>query len=63
MLCFYLAFLCYRKALYPHTAALTLVAVFMLLLTLGILSAGFLATKVIKEETAFSSEGSFNQIA
>jgi hypothetical protein len=54
MLSFYLAFLCYRKSLYPHTIALTLLAVFMLLLTLGILAAGFLAGKTINDEMAFS---------
>ncbi len=54
MLSFYLAFLCYRKSLYPHTIALTMLAVFMLLLTLGILAAGFLAGKTINDEIAFS---------
>jgi len=54
MLSFYLAFLCYRKCLYPHTIALTLLAVFMLLLTLGILAAGFLASKTINDEITFS---------
>jgi len=54
MLSFYLAFLCYRKSLYPHTIALSLLGVFMLLLTLGILAAGFLASKTINDEIAFS---------
>jgi len=53
LLSFYLAFLCYRKSLYPHTIALTMVAAFMLLLTLGILAAGFLAGKTINDETTF----------
>ncbi|MDH3961698.1 MAG: hypothetical protein OET55_10580 [Desulfuromonadales bacterium] len=53
LLSFYLAFLCYRKSLYPHTIALTMLAVFMLLLTLGILAAGFLAGKTINDEIAF----------
>ena len=54
MLSFYLAFLCYRKSLYPHTIGLTLLGVFMLLLTLGILAAGFLASKTINDEIAFT---------
>jgi len=36
-LCSYLAFLCYRKALYQHFVALTLVATFMLVLTVSVL--------------------------
>ena len=55
LLSFYLAFLCYRKSLYPFTVALTLVAVFLLLLSLGILGAGFLAGKTINDETTFGS--------
>lgn len=52
LLSIYLAFLCYKKARYQHTMVLTLIALFMLLLTLGLLSAGFLAGLVIKVETA-----------
>jgi hypothetical protein len=54
LLSFYLAFLCYRKSLYPHTIALTLLAVFMLLFTLGVLAAGFLTSKTINDEIADS---------
>jgi hypothetical protein len=41
-LCSYLAFLCFRKARYRHTVALTLVAAFMLVLTVGVLCALYL---------------------
>jgi len=36
-LCSYLAFLCFRKALYPHFVVLSLVATFLLVLTVGVL--------------------------
>lgn len=52
LLSFYLAFLCFRKALYPHTVVLTVIAVFMLLFTLGVLGAGFLANQAIQDELA-----------
>jgi hypothetical protein len=61
LLSFYLAFLCYRKSLYPHTIALTMVAVFMLLLTVGILGAGFLAGKTINDETTIHSSSTFSR--
>lgn len=61
LLSFYLAFLCYRKSLYPHTIALTMVAVFMLLLTVGILGAGFLAGKTINDETTIRSSSTFSR--
>lgn len=61
LLSFYLAFLCYRKSLYPHTIALTMVAVFMLLLTVGILGAGFLAGKTINDETTIYSYSTFSR--
>jgi len=63
LLSFYLAFLCYRKSLYPHTIALTMLAVFMLLLTLGILAAGFLASKTINDEIAFSRSSILSQVS
>ena len=61
LLSFYLAFLCYRKSLYPHTVALTVVAVFMLLLTVGILGAGFLAGTTINDETTNHSSSAFSR--
>ena len=36
-LCSYLAFLCFRKARYQNSAILTLVATFMLVLTVSVL--------------------------
>ena len=63
MLSFYLAYLCYRKSLYPHTIALTMLAVFMLLLTLGILAAGLLASKTINDEITFSRSSILSQVS
>ena len=36
-LCSYLAFLCFRKALYRHSVVLGLVATFMLVLTVSVI--------------------------
>ena len=36
-LCSYLAFLCFRKALYQHSIVLGLVATFMLVLTVSVI--------------------------
>ncbi len=36
-LCSYLAFLCFRKARYQHSVVLSLVATFMLILTVSVL--------------------------
>ena len=63
MLSFYLAYLCYRKSLYPHTIALTMLAVFMLLLTLGILAAGLLASKTINDEITFSRSSILSHVS
>ncbi len=43
MLCFYLAFLCYQKAYYRHALVLFLFACGALLLSAGLLGAGYLA--------------------
>ena len=50
ILCFYLAFMCYRKAYYTHTVVLSLFAVFMLVITLGIIGVSYSAWNVIDEE-------------
>jgi hypothetical protein len=63
LLSFYLAFLCYRKSLYPHTIALGMLGAFMLLLTLGILAAGFFASKTINDEIAFSSSTILSRVS
>lgn len=50
ILCFYLAFICYRKAYYTHTFVLSLLAVFMLVITLGIIGISYSAWSVIDKE-------------
>lgn len=52
LLSLYLAWLCYRQARYRHTLVLGLIALFMLLLTLGVLGAGYVTSLAIKAETA-----------
>jgi len=50
LLCAYLAFVCYKKAYYPHTIVLSLAALFMFVLTLGIIGISYSAWSVIDEE-------------
>ena len=50
ILCFYLAFICYRKSYYQHTIVLSVFAVFMLVVTLGIIGISYSAWSVIDEE-------------
>ena len=52
LLSFYLAYLCYRRARYPHALVLALVAVIMLVVTLGVLGAGYFAGQAIEVESA-----------
>ena len=50
LLSFYLAFLCYRKAFYTHALVLSMVAGFMLIVTLAVVVIGYSAWSVIDEE-------------
>ncbi len=50
LLCSYLAFLCYRKRFYQQTLALTLVAVLMLFVTLGVIWASYHTGLVVSQE-------------
>ncbi len=52
VLCFVLAFLCYRRARYQHTVVLTLIGIVMLAITIGIIGAGLLMGEMIKTEIA-----------
>jgi hypothetical protein len=50
LLCSYLAFICYKKSYYQHTIVLSLCALFMLIVTLGIIGISYSAWNVIEEE-------------
>lgn len=50
LLCVFLAYLCYRKAHYRHMLILSMVAIFMLIFTIGILAAGYLMGVAINAE-------------
>ncbi len=50
LLSFYLAFLCYRKAYYSHALVLSMVAGFMLIVTLAVVVIGYSAWNVIDDE-------------
>jgi hypothetical protein len=50
LLSLYLAFLCYRKAFYKHALVLSMVAGFMLIVTLAVVVIGYSAWCVIDEE-------------
>lgn len=52
LLCSYLALLCYRQARYRHTLVLTLIAVLMLSVTLGVVWASYYTGLVLKRELA-----------
>ena len=52
ILCFYLAYLCYRHAHYQHTVVLIVIAVFMLALSLTIIGVGYVMNEMIKTEIA-----------
>jgi hypothetical protein len=52
MLCFYLAYLCYRHDLYQHTLVLTVIAVFTLVLSVTLIGAGYVMNEMIKTEIA-----------
>ncbi|MDT8440098.1 MAG: hypothetical protein RQ723_00380 [Desulfuromonadales bacterium] len=52
LLSLYLAYLCYRQARYRHTLALALVALFMLLVSIGVVGAGYLTGVAIRAEIA-----------
>lgn len=50
LLCTYLAILCYRKRFYQHTLVLTLIAILMLFVSLGIIWASYYTGVVINRE-------------
>lgn len=50
LLSFYLAFLCYRKAYYTHALVLSMVAGFLLIVTLAVVVIGYSAWSVIDEK-------------
>ncbi|MBE0501312.1 MAG: hypothetical protein IBX47_07710 [Desulfuromonadales bacterium] len=52
LLSFVLALLCYRKAYYRHTMVLSLIALFMLVVTLGVIGFGYSAWSAIDTELA-----------
>ncbi len=52
LLSFYLAYLCYRSAYYRHTLFLSLFAVFMLLITLGVVGASYFTWQALQEGLA-----------
>lgn len=52
LLCFYLAFLCYRKAYYRHALALAGIAFFFLLAALGIVGVGLFGLERLQAEAA-----------
>ncbi|MBW2450749.1 MAG: hypothetical protein JRF07_00160 [Deltaproteobacteria bacterium] len=52
MLCFYLAYLCYRHDLYQHTLVLTVIAVFTLVLSVTLIGAGYVMNEMITTEIA-----------
>lgn len=48
----FLAILCYRRSFYRHTVVLSLFAVFMVLVTLGVLGVGYAAWIALEAEIA-----------
>ena len=52
LLSFYLAYLCYRSGYLRHTLFLTIFAVFMLLITIGVVGASYFTWQALQEELA-----------
>lgn len=50
LLSFFLAYLCYRRSYYRHTVVLSLFAISMLLVTIGILGFGYVVWMEMDEE-------------
>lgn len=50
LLCSYLAFLCYRQGRYRHTLTLTLVAMVMLFVTIGVIWASYHTGVILQRE-------------
>jgi hypothetical protein len=52
LLSFFLAYLCYRRSHYQQMLVLTLIGLFMLMLTAGLIISGYIMGVAIRAETA-----------